>query len=225
MTNGQSFVKPGCGSPETKLFSTPMPHPRTKPPEERRDDLMNAAQQLFIENGVAATTIDQIAAGARIAKGTFYLYFSSKEDVLAALRERFVRDYLERIKTAVTRQPEGDWRGRLASWVKAGVEGYIDTHALHDVVFHEPHHRPDERPHGIGATDTVQNLTALLAAGTAAKAWSVEDPAFTALALFNALHGAVHDTLSGQTRLGRAQLIRAMEGFFFSVVGLRREAV
>jgi AcrR family transcriptional regulator len=201
-----------------------MPHPRTKPPEERREDLMNAAQKLFIENGVAATTIDQIAAGAQIAKGTFYLYFSSKEDVLAALRERFVRDYLEGIKSAVAQRPEGDWRGRLASWVKAGVEGYIDTHALHDVVFHEPHHRPDRHPPGISAPDTVQNLAALLAAGTSARAWSVEEPAFTALALFHALHGAVHDTLSGQSRLSRAQLILAMENFFLSVVGLRREA-
>jgi AcrR family transcriptional regulator len=201
-----------------------MPHARTKPPEQRREDLMNAAQRLFIESGVAATTIDQIAAGAQIAKGTFYLYFNSKEDVLAALRERFVRDYIEGIKSAVARRPASDWRGRLAGWVKAGVEGYIDTQELHDVVFHEPHHRPDERPHGISAADTVQNLAALLTAGTSAEAWSVKDPAFTALALFHALHGAVHDTLSGQSRLSRAQLIHAMERFFFSVVGLRREA-
>jgi AcrR family transcriptional regulator len=185
---------------------------------------MNAAQKLFIENGVAATTVDQVAAGARIAKGTFYLYFSSKEDVLAALRERFRRDYLNGIERAVAQKPEGDWHGRLAGWVKAGVEGYIDAHALHDVVFHEPHHRPDERPHGISAPDTVQNLATLLAAGTSAEAWSVEDPAFTALALFNALHGAVHDTISGQSRLSRTQLIRAMETFFLRVVGLHRDA-
>jgi AcrR family transcriptional regulator len=185
---------------------------------------MNAAQKLFIENGVAATTIDQIAAGAQIAKGTFYLYFSSKGDVLAALRERFARDYLEGIKRAVAQRPEGDWRGRLAGWVKAGVEGYIDTHTLHDVVFHEPHHRPDEQPQGISAPNTVENLAALLAAGTSAQAWLVEDPAFTALALFHALHGAVHDTLSGQRPFSRAELIHAMETFFFSVVGLRREA-
>jgi AcrR family transcriptional regulator len=198
-----------------------MPHPRTKPPEERREDLINAAQKLFIENGVAATTIDQIAAGAQIAKGTFYLYFSSKEDVLAALRERFVRDYLDGIEAAVAERPAGDWRGRLAHWVKAGVEGYIDTQALHDVVFHEPHHRPDERPHGISAPSTVANLAALLAAGNSAEAWSVEDPAFTALALFHALHGAVHDTLACHNPSSRAQLVHAMESFFFSAVGLR----
>jgi AcrR family transcriptional regulator len=201
-----------------------MPHPRTKPPDERREDLMKAAQKLFIENGVGATTIDQIASGARIAKGTFYLYFTSKEDVLAALRERFVRDYLEAIRTEVAKRPADDWRGRLAAWAKAGVEGYIDTRALHDVVFHEPHHRPDERARGISAPDTVRNLADLLADGRSAKAWSIDDPAFTALALFHALHGTVHDMLSGQRRLSRAQLIDAMQSLFFSAVGLRRDA-
>jgi len=184
---------------------------------------MNAAQQLFIENGVGATTIDQIAAGARIAKGTFYLYFTSKEDVLAALRERFVRNYLERIKTAIAKRPESDWRGRLAAWVEAGVAGYIDTQALHDVVFHEPHSKPDERRHGqLSAHHTVQHLAALLQAGASAGAWSVDDPAFTALALFHALHGTVHDTLAGRQRFNKAQLIRRMENLFFSVVGIER---
>ena len=52
--------------------------PRTKAPEERRDELMNAAQRLFLEQGVATTTIEQITMGADVAKGTFYLHFSSK---------------------------------------------------------------------------------------------------------------------------------------------------
>jgi hypothetical protein len=38
--------------------------PRTKPPEERRDELMNAAQRLFLEHGVGPTTIEQITSAA-----------------------------------------------------------------------------------------------------------------------------------------------------------------
>lgn len=63
--------------------------PRTKPPEARLDELMTSAQRLFLKHGVGSTTIEQITSGAEVAKGTFYLYFSSKEDVLEALRERF----------------------------------------------------------------------------------------------------------------------------------------
>jgi AcrR family transcriptional regulator len=195
-----------------------MPHPRTKPPEERREDLMNAAQQLFIENGVAATTIDQIAAGAAIAKGTFYLYFSSKEDVLAALRERFVQDFVGGLKAAIAERPEDDWSGRLAAWVKAGVEGYINTVAFHDAVFHEPHHHSREQ---VSGHLTVRHLAALLQDGTAADAWSVDDPDFTALALFHALHGTVHDVLAGGSRFSKTRLIRNMQHHFFGVVGLK----
>ena len=43
--------------------------PRTKPPEQRRDDLMNAAQRLFLDLGVSATTVEQITSGAGVAKG------------------------------------------------------------------------------------------------------------------------------------------------------------
>ncbi len=183
---------------------------------------MSAAQELFIENGVAPTTIDQIAAGASVAKGTFYLYFSSKEDVLAALRERFVEDYLAHIRNAIAKLPEDDWAGKLAAWVKAGIEGYIDTVALHDAVFHEPHHKPDEREHMQTSRHvTVQHLAALIEAGTSAGAWSVDDPAFTALSLFHALHGNVHDTLAQTKRIHKARLIRNMQIFFFRAVGLR----
>jgi AcrR family transcriptional regulator len=198
-----------------------MPHPRTKPPQERREDLMNAAQKLFIENGVAATTIDQITAGAAIAKGTFYLYFSSKEDVLAALRERFVRDYLEGIKTAVALRPTNDWPGKLAAWVKAGIEGYIDAAALHDIVFHEPHHEKHLSRIRFSGHVTVDDLAALLQAGTVAGAWSVADAEFTALSLFHALHGTVHDVVSGDSSFSTGRLIRDMQGHFFRVVGLR----
>jgi AcrR family transcriptional regulator len=34
------------------------PRPRTKPPEVRREEIMDAAQRLFLKQGVAATTID-----------------------------------------------------------------------------------------------------------------------------------------------------------------------
>jgi AcrR family transcriptional regulator len=36
---------------------------------------MDSALRLFLEQGVAPTTIEQITAGASVAKGTFYLHF------------------------------------------------------------------------------------------------------------------------------------------------------
>src|SRR3546814_5880367 len=57
--------------------------------EVRRGALIEAAGTLFVEQGVDATTVDDIARRAGVAKGTFYHYFGSKACMLDALRERF----------------------------------------------------------------------------------------------------------------------------------------
>jgi AcrR family transcriptional regulator len=49
---------------------------------ETRTAIVRAATGLFLERGVTGTSVDDIAAGAGIARRTFFLYFPSKEDVL-----------------------------------------------------------------------------------------------------------------------------------------------
>ncbi len=179
---------------------------------------MNAAQRLFIKNGVAATSIEQITDGANVAKGTFYLHFSSKDDVLFALRERFVRELLDGIKSAIAKRREEDWKGKLAAWAEAGIAGYVDAAALHDIVFYE-FQAPSPKKHG--DNPVVAHLSALLAAGTSAGAWSVDDPRFTADFLFHGLHGVVHDALARKKRVARSALIRKLQQTCFRAVGLR----
>lgn len=52
---------------------------------ERRDAILAAARDLFFEHGLYRTTVDDVAARAEVAKGTVYLYFESKETILAHL--------------------------------------------------------------------------------------------------------------------------------------------
>ncbi|MFA0815706.1 MAG: TetR/AcrR family transcriptional regulator [Anaerofustis sp.] len=49
---------------------------------QKRANLLNAARYLFIEKGFHNTSIDAIVNSAQVAKGTFYLYFKDKEDIL-----------------------------------------------------------------------------------------------------------------------------------------------
>ena len=65
--------------------------------ERTRAAIREAANRLFLERGVAATTVDAICAAADISKGTFYLYFHRKEDLLVEYglqRLRLWRDML-----------------------------------------------------------------------------------------------------------------------------------
>lgn len=48
---------------------------------------MNAAERLFLEKGVDSTTINEIVEAAQVAKGTFYHYFSSKNEILRRLAD------------------------------------------------------------------------------------------------------------------------------------------
>lgn len=185
------------------------PRPRTKPAEVRRDEILRAAASLFIAKGVGPVTIDEITREAGVAKGTFYLYFSSKEDLIAALRERFIDRFCARVRAAVeapfpggplpgSPRP-GNWDARLRAWLKAGVDAYLKDYRLHDIVFHD--FRPDQRRMK-GDNPALADLSALLAAGAKAGAWSVGDPRFVAIVLFQGLHGAVDEAIETGTRNG-----------------------
>jgi len=191
--------------------------PRTKPPEERRGEIMRAARRLFLEKGVASTTIEQITSRAKVAKGTFYLYFSSKEDVLAALGDRYGEELLVGIKAAIAEKPDEDWQGKLAAWARASVSGYLDSIRLHDILFY------GSRPHtreGLVDNVVIDHLFDLLQAGADAGAWSIDDARFTAVFLFSGLHGVVDDAHTKAKRINRTRLAHRLERFCFRAVGL-----
>ncbi len=191
--------------------------PRTKPPEERREELMNAAERLFLKHGVGPTTIEQITLAADVAKGTFYLYFSSKEDVLAALEERFSRDLLTKIKSAVEEEPEKDWRGKLAAWVAACVHGYLDSIRLHDILFYTTRQTTRE---GLVDNIVIDHLVELLQCGADEGVWSIDSPRPLAVFVFSGLHAVVDDAYSKGEHMNRSRLIRRIEQMCARTLGM-----
>lgn len=192
------------------------PSPRTKPPEKRREELLDAAQRVFLEQGVAPATIERITTAAEVAKGTFYLYFSSKESLLAALEERFEQQLISRIKAAVAREAEADWTGKLATWAAAAVAGCLDSIQLHDLLSYES--RPATRE-GLVDNVVIDHLAALLQAGSDQGAWSVDDPRFTAVFAFSGLHAVVDDACAREKRIRRGRLVQRVQNLFLRAAG------
>ena len=58
---------------------------RAREKENRRRSILDAARAVFFENGFQLATVDDVAARAEVSKGTVYLYFESKETILAHL--------------------------------------------------------------------------------------------------------------------------------------------
>lgn len=60
------------------------------PAEERMEEILRAAAEVFTEKGFASARIEDVAQRAGIAKGTVYLHFASKEALFKALVETVV---------------------------------------------------------------------------------------------------------------------------------------
>ncbi len=58
---------------------------RAREKEERRQSILRAAREALQEEGFYRVTMDSIAERAEVSKGTVYLYFESKETLLASL--------------------------------------------------------------------------------------------------------------------------------------------
>ncbi len=71
-----------------------------KDPTERRQELMTIAMELFCEKGYEQTMVQDICQQAGVAKGTFFYYFPTKEDVLKAIfvewTKKFVEEYAQK---------------------------------------------------------------------------------------------------------------------------------
>ncbi len=73
-------------------------------PEERQEDILKAALEVFSEHGFAAARLDEVAHRAGVAKGTLYLYFPDKE----TLFERMLQSVVAPALTLLARLAEAE---------------------------------------------------------------------------------------------------------------------
>lgn len=167
------------------------PGPRQR--DRRAAEILDAAAALFVEKGVAATSIDDIVDRAGVAKGTFYHYFRDRTAMLEALRERYAQHFADMAAEAVGARDAEDWNARLDAWIATVTDSYVSSYALHDAIFHDPAvcHRC-----AMGELLVVQDLAALIGAGQHAGVWAVDDALATAVCMFHGLHGMVDEALA-----------------------------
>ena len=87
-----------------------------------RNRLMDAALEVFKEQGFDNATVDDIVAGAGASRATFYLHFKNTLELAIALVERSLPDVeayyseLDRIQDAGDRRALRSWVGRVMAW-------------------------------------------------------------------------------------------------------------
>lgn len=88
--------------------------------ERTRAAIREAANGLFLARGIDATTVDDICEKAGIAKGTFYLYFHRKEDLLLEYGLQRLRRVREMVPELIG---QGTFRDALEAIVDEVVRG------------------------------------------------------------------------------------------------------
>jgi Transcriptional regulator len=92
-----------------------------KSPDVRRDELLDIAQQLIAEVGYEAMSVEAVTQAAGVAKGTFYHYFASKEDMLGQLLQRLMDGLFAHV-SAQAAAAQGGAIQRLAAILQASSE-------------------------------------------------------------------------------------------------------
>jgi AcrR family transcriptional regulator len=103
--------------------ATTLPAPVASPVTARgartRAALVKAARALFEKNGYLDTNVDDIARRARVAHGTFYTYFNSKEEIFSEVVHVLLDDF-RRIADA-----EPPASGEVSERIERSNRGYI----------------------------------------------------------------------------------------------------
>jgi AcrR family transcriptional regulator len=66
----------------------------TKNPEERKNEIVEAAQKLFIEKGFMKTKVNAIVKSIGVSQGVFYYYFSSKDEIIDEIVDRYINQII-----------------------------------------------------------------------------------------------------------------------------------
>jgi AcrR family transcriptional regulator len=159
--------------------------------ERTRAALLAAARRLFAARGVDATTVAEIAEEADIAVGSFYNYFSTKDELLAALLETLLTAQRMELES---RQAQVADPAEMISIAHRHLIGLAQSD-------------PDlawlmirlEMPQHITRTVLWHSASSDLQAGIATDRFDVENPNLALVATGGALLAVIHSILEGDS--------------------------
>lgn len=103
--------------------------------QDRKESILDAAAKLFSERGYHTTSISHVIERAGISRGTFYLYFDSKETLFLELMDSFIRQIVGAVQVVDPDGPEPE--GRIADNLRRVVDVVFDNRHLTLLVFRQ----------------------------------------------------------------------------------------
>jgi AcrR family transcriptional regulator len=146
--------------------------------EFRRSEILDAAAKVFATRGFAATHMEDIAVAARLAKGTLYLYFQSKDAIYQATVRRAVTKLASLTEQRVRK--ESDLAGKLAAFISVRIAFWNEYQQLYRIILSINRLEQHRKRSIAWQKETVLYLQSMFA--DAAKAGEIPDQDFLAAA-------------------------------------------
>jgi AcrR family transcriptional regulator len=165
-------------------------------PDARRLEILVAAEKLLKRHGTNVR-VEDVVAEARAAKGTFYAYFATWDDLLEAIRARNVAELEAAAAPILAFGPATDWHRLLPALAVLLIDFIASSGGLHDALFHSAfaRNRPEPPEKRLAA-----RFAMILRVGIAAGAYAKLDTEPTGALISASIHETADQILAGADR-------------------------
>ncbi len=94
---------------------------------KKKQSILSAAYDCFLEKGIQKVSIDEIVKNANVAKGTFYLYFKDKTDVIREICVNISKKLIIEAFDAIKQNKSEDFAQNIVAFVDYIIE-YFKAH-------------------------------------------------------------------------------------------------
>ena len=165
-----------------------------KDPEARRRDILEAGRRAFQSEGFETVSIASIADAAEIGKGTFYLYFDSKDDLLGALWNEYI-DEIVSAGSAILDHRGDDWWGSLETLLAELIRIAVEDAELHRIVYGSGNGRALETCKSANRR-VIDQICGFVEDGSRAGAFRSDGAATAFRMVYHAIDGLLDDLIS-----------------------------
>jgi AcrR family transcriptional regulator len=184
-----------------------------------REEILQRASLLFWERGYGATSIRDIAEAVGLSSSTMYHHFANKQDVLYAIVNRFMSDFVN-ATVPVLRDTALTPAERIRRVVRLHIE--ISDDRRPELLIGNPIRYaldPAQREHATGLQIAYHNAVRdTIAEGCRAGEFTVTDTGLTTMAILDMLNG-IREWYSPAGRLSRDEVIGRYTEMVFTMLG------
>ncbi|GGW79802.1 TetR/AcrR family transcriptional regulator [Streptomyces caelestis] len=178
-----------------------------KTAEARRADILKASREVFGTTGFADATIADITTAAGMGKGSFYMYFETKDHVLGALWEEYISAFYDTTQEILA---QGNaWWPTMDELLQRLLEHAIENAELHRLVYGSANAKALELCKESNAR-VMDLICGFVRRGAVAGAFRSASPEWTFRMIYHAADGLLNDLIAGGAPLDTAAINRSV---------------